>query len=323
MARRYSGLLFFCLLLMPVCRAAAFEPARTECLVPAQKGGGMSVTCTLLANALLQSDLITEEMTIQYKPGGIGAVAYNHVVGIRRNDPTLVVAASSGSTLNLASGKFGRYDVNSVRWLGAIGADYGVIAVRPDAPWSTLGELLQTLRQTPEKVVFGGGGSIGSQDWMKTALLAREAGVNPSLLRFAAFEGGGDALHSFFSGHIDVFSGDVSEIHHLTPEKIRVLAVLSDERLPGLMWIPTAREQGFEVVWTVWRGFYMGPEVSNEAYNWWVNTFRQLIKTEELAQERQRLGLYPFGLIGAEFGQFVRENVVQQHQLAIDIGLLR
>ncbi len=323
MAQRYLLFLLCSLLVVPAFTAHSFDPMRTECLVPAKKGGGMALTCTLLANSLLRSDLITEKMTLQYKPGGIGAVAYNHVVGVRSADPKLVVAASSGSALNLASGKFGSYDVNAVRWLGALGADYGVIAVRRDAPWNTLGELLDDLKQRPESIIFGGGGSIGSQDWMKTALLAREVEIDPRRLRFVAFEGGGEALVSFFSGHIDVFSGDVSEIYLLDNKRFRVLAVLSEARLPGLAGTPTAREQGFDVVWTVWRGFYMGPKVSDEAYRWWVNTFRRLIKTEEFARERKRLGLYPFALIGEEFGAFVRNSVTRQRRLVKDIGLLR
>lgn len=323
MAHRTVLLVLSCQLILLVNVTAAFEPTRLECLAPAKKGGGMALSCHLLANALLKTDLISEKMSIQYKSGGIGAVAYNHVVGVRNNDPGLVVAASSGSALNIATGKFGHYGANAVRWLGALGADHGVIAVRPEAPWTTLEELLETLRENPEHIVFGGGGSIGSQDWMKIALLVRQAEINPRLIRFASFEGGGEALLSFFSGQIDVFSGDASEIHHIPQDKIRILAVLSDERLPGNLAVsPTAKEQGFDVIWTVWRGFYMGPKVSNEAYNWWVATLRRLLNTNEFKQERERLGMYPFGLVGREFGQFVRDNVTKQRQLAKDIGLL-
>ncbi len=313
----------FCQLVFFINVTAAFDSTRLECLAPAKKGGGMSLSCHLLANSLYKSDLISEKMSIRYKSGGIGAVAYNHVVGIRNRDPGLVVAASSGSALNIATGKFGRYDSSAVRWLGALGADHGDIAVRPDAPWNTLKELLTALRDNPEKIVFGGGGSIGSQDWMKIALVVRDAQINPRLIRFASFEGGGEALLSFFSGHIDVFSGDASEIHHIPPEKIRILAVLSKARLPGnLASSPTAREQGYDVIWTVWRGFYMGPEVSDDAYNWWVATLKRLLSTNEFKQERERLGMYPFSLVGKEFDRFVHDNVSKQRQLANDIGLL-
>jgi len=301
----------------------AFEPSKTECLIPAKKGGGMALSCELVAHALKESNLIDQDMFLKFKPGGIGAVAYNYIVGVRNNDPELIVAASSGSALNIATRKFGEYDANAVRWLGALGADYGLIAVRLDAPWNDLNELVSALKNSQKKIIIGGGGSIGSQDWMKAALIAKTSGIDPRSIRYVAFEGGGAALSALFAGYINVFSGDVSEIHHLELSKIKVLAVLSKERLPGkLSGVPTAREQGYDVEWTIWRGFYMGPKVGEDAYNWWVNTFRRLIKTKEFETERNRLGLYPFSLIGRQFDVFVQQSVERQRQIAVDIGLI-
>jgi len=301
----------------------AFEPTNPECLAPAKQGGGIDLTCNLAARSLFAANLLDVPMAINFKPGGIGAVAYNYVAGIRDDDPDMIVAASSGSALNLAIKKFGSYDVDAVRWLGAIGTDYGVIAVRPDAPWNSLDELIATLKNR-HKVIIGGGGSVGSQDWMKFALLMKEAGIDPKSISYVAFEGGGEALSAFSAGYIQVFSGDVSEIHSLRGKaKVKILAVLAPERLPGeLADVPTAAEQGYPVDWRIWRGFYMGPNVSDEAYNWWVNTFRRLVKTEEFIQQRKEMGLFPFFMIGDKFDDYVRTTIRRHQQTAIDIGLI-
>jgi len=323
MARSFLFLSVVLSLLFCTIQSAAFEPTQTECLIPAKKGGGMALSCELVAHSLRTSNLIDSDMLLRFKPGGIGAVAYNYIVGIRNDDPELIVAASSGSALNIATRKFGQYDVNAVRWLGALGTDYGLIAVRRNAPWKNLNDLISALKTNKHDIVIGGGGSVGSQDWMKIALITRMSQIDPRTIRYVSFEGGGEALSALFTGHIKVFSGDVSEIHHLDLNKIKVLAVLSKERLPGrLSSIPTAREQGYDVEWTTWRGYYMGPQVADEAYRWWVNTFRRLIKTEEFEAERDRLGLYPFSLIGLPFDTFVRKSVERQRQIAIDIGLI-
>ncbi len=98
-----------------------------------------------------------------------------------------------GSLLNLSQGKFGRYGVDDVRWLASVGTDYGMIAVRADSPWKTLKDLMTAMEKDPNSVVIGAGASIGSQDWMKSALLAQKANVDPHKMRYVAFEGGGDA----------------------------------------------------------------------------------------------------------------------------------
>lgn len=45
------------------------------------------------------------------------------------------------------------------------------------------------MQTDPKKVVFGAGGSVGGQDWMQTAMLAKAAGVNPQDLSYVAMEG--------------------------------------------------------------------------------------------------------------------------------------
>ncbi|MGW8313160.1 MAG: Bug family tripartite tricarboxylate transporter substrate binding protein [Desulfuromonadales bacterium] len=303
----------------------AFEPNHQECLVPAKPRGGMEIACRLAANSLWATRLIDTPMSIDFKPGGIGAVAYNHVVGVRNNDPQLIVSASTGSAVNIAIGKFGRYDVNDVRWLAALGADYGVIAVRNDAPWHSLAELLTDLAANYDHLTIGGSGSIGSQDWIKTALLVKQVGIDPRRIHYVAFEGGGEAAEALLNGYTQIFPGDAAELHKLFAEKkVRILAVLAKERLPGLYSkIPTAKEQGYPLEWTIWRGYYMGPHVSDDAYNWWVSTLRRLVKTEEFKKERENLGLYPFELIGSEFDEFIKTRVKAFQKIATEIGLTK
>ncbi|MGF1489012.1 MAG: Bug family tripartite tricarboxylate transporter substrate binding protein [Prochloraceae cyanobacterium] len=188
------------------------ERKNLECVAPAKPGGGFDLTCRLITNALQKSKVIEKPMQVTYLPGGIGAVAYNNIVGTRSEDNNVIVAASTGSALNLAQGKFGEYDENAVRWLAALGTDYGIVAVRADSPWQNLDDLMKALKENPNNVVFGAAGSIGSQDWMKAALLARAAGVDPKNMRFVSYEGGGAALISVLGGQTDVCPCDISEM---------------------------------------------------------------------------------------------------------------
>ena len=166
-------------------------PSRTECIAPAKPGGGFDLTCKLSQSGLKDNGLLQAPMRVTYMPGGVGAVAYNAVVAQRPKDAGTITAFSSGSLLNLAQGKFGRYDENAVRWLAGIGTDYGAISVRADSPYQTLDDLVQALKKDPGSIVFGAGATIGGQDWMQTALIARAAGIDPQKLRYVAFEGGG------------------------------------------------------------------------------------------------------------------------------------
>ncbi len=298
---------------------------RPECIAPAKPGGGFDLTCKLAQSGLQDTKIISEPMRVTYMPGGIGAVAYNAVVAQRPSDGNAIVAFSGGSLLNLALGKFGKYNENDVRWLAAVGTDYGMVAVRADSPFKTLKDLMVALKQDPTKVVFGAGGTVGSQDWTKAALVAKAAGVDPKTFRFVAFEGGGEAFTALLGGHVHVVSGDASEAaSQLQAGKIRVLAVLADERLPGLLAnIPTAKEQGYNVSWPIIRGYYMGPKVSDADYKYWVDAFNKMLATKEFAKLREERELFPFAKTGADLDAYVKKAVPEYRKIAAELGLVK
>ncbi len=294
-----------------------------ECIAPAKPGGGFDLTCRLAANSLKEAKLIEQPMLVKYLPGGTGAIAYNNIVGSRNQDPNIIVAASTGSALNLAQGKFGKYDENAVRWLAALGADFGVIVVNADSPWQNLDDLMQAWKKNPESVVIAGGGYIGAQDWMKASLLAKAAGIAPKQMRFVAYEGGGEALTSVLGGQTQLCPCDRSEMKgQLESGKFRILAVLADERLPDeFAQYPTAKEQGYDVTWPIWRGYYVPPDITEAEYQWWVDTITKLVETPEFKQELANRGLLPYVKIGKEYETMVKQQVKDFRESVKEIGL--
>ncbi|MGE6320231.1 Bug family tripartite tricarboxylate transporter substrate binding protein [Pseudomonas oryzihabitans] len=305
---------------------AMAEPKRPECIAPASPGGGFDLTCKLAQSALVESKLLEKPMRVTYMPGGVGAVAYNTVVAQRPAEGGTIVAFSSGSLLNLAQGKFGRFDERAVKWLAAVGTSYGAIAVKADSPYKTLGDLVEALKKDPSKVVIGSGGTVGSQDWMQTALIAKAAGVNPKDLRYVALEGGGEIATALLGGHIQVGSTDISDsMPHVESGNMRLLAVFAEERLdePAMKDIPTAKEQGFDIVWPVVRGYYLGPKVSDEDYNWWKTSFDKLLASDEFAKLRDQRELFPFAMTGPELDAYVQKEVARYRGMAKEFGLIQ
>ena len=302
--------------------AGALE--KTECIAPAKPGGGFDLTCKLVQSALVEGKYIADPMRVTYMPGGIGAVAYNTVVAQRPDSANTLVAFSGGSLLNLAQGKFGRYTENDVRWLAAIGTDYGAVVVAENSPFKSLKDVMAAMKADPTKVVLGAGGTVGSQDWMKAALTARAGGVNPKAMRYVAFEGGGEALTALQGGHIHVFTGDAAEAMQQIKAgaKVRLLAVMHDKRLAGDMAaIPTASEQGFDVQWPIIRGFYLGPKVSDADYKVWADTFSKMMATPAYNALRAERGLFPLAMTGPELDAYVKKQVAGYRKLAEEFGL--
>ena len=309
-------------------QAGVLDGAR--CVAPAKPGGGFDLTCQVLAAALQASGQTGEPLPVVYQPGGIGALAFRRSVMQAPADAHTVVAFSSGSLLNLAQGRFGPHSGREVRWLAAIGMDYGVIAVHRDAPYRTLPELLAALRSRPGQIVFGAGGSIGSQDWMKAALLARAAGVDYKSMRFVAFEGGGEALTALTGHHVQVLAGDAAEVarHLERGAPVRVLAVLAGQRLRGaLAPVPTAAEQGYDIRWPILRGLYLGPQVPERELREWREILARAQHHPQWADALRQAGLQPAPqdawLMGPELDAQIARQMADYRRLAAEFGLSR
>lgn len=306
-------------------KAEAGAPSKPECIAPAKPGGGFDLTCKLAQSGLKDTGQLDKPMRVTYMPGGVGAVAYNKIVANDSANNDAIVAFSTGSLLNLAQGKFGQYSEKDVRWLAAVGTDYGMVAVNADSPLKNLQDLVNALKKDPKSISFGAGGSVGGQDWLQTAMVAKAAGIKPKDMTYVALEGGGEAVTAVLGNHISVVSAGIAEMGpHIESGKVRVLAVFAPNRLEGrLKDIPTAKEQGYDVEWPVIRGYYMGPKVSEEAFQWWKTHFDAMLKDPKFAELRAQRDLLPFQLTGDELAQYVEKNTEEMRALSREFELIK
>jgi putative tricarboxylic transport membrane protein len=303
--------------------SAVAEIDRPECIAPANPGGGFDLTCRVAQAGLAEA--FGTPMEVSFMPGGIGAVAYNLFNTTRTDDANAMVAFSSGSLLNIATGKYGAWSESDVRWLASAGADYGAVVVRADSPFQTLGDVLEAVKTDLTGVVFGAGGSVGSQDWMKAAILLNSQDLDPRGMRYVAFDGGGESIAALLGGSIDVYTGDVAEqAAHIGAGTMRVLATMSTERLPAPYDVfPTAREQGVDAIWTIVRGFYLGKNVSDADYQTWVDAFEAAYATEAWTTNQKDKGLLPYNLAGPAFSDQMKADVESMRTIARDAGLIQ
>ena len=109
---------------------------------------------------------------------------------------------------------------------------------------------------------------------------------------------------------------------HHAAGKVRVLAVMAPDRLPGeLSEVPTAKEQGVDIEWPVWRGYYVGKDVTDADYKWWADAFAKLVATPEFVKEREARGLYEYSQVGDAFDQQVKADVARFKIIAKDAGM--
>jgi putative tricarboxylic transport membrane protein len=306
--------------------ALAFQPENTECIAPANPGGGWDFTCRQVGKTMQDLKLIPGTMQVTNLAGGGGGVAFAEVVNKRNDSNELIVAASTATATRLAQGAFPGNTQDQVRWLGAVGADYGIIAVAKDSPITTLPELMDKIRSDPRSISIAGGSAVGGWDHLKVLIAADKAGIDDlRTIKYVAFDGGGEAVTQLLAGSVQAFTGDASEAKGFVDSgDIRVIAVLAPERLEGdFAQFPTAREQGIDAVGANWRGFYGPGGMSDDAYAFWVDAIAKVYASDEWKAVMAQNGLAPLKSSGAEFQDFVAGSIADIQAISREIGLIQ
>ncbi|MGQ7249357.1 Bug family tripartite tricarboxylate transporter substrate binding protein [Halomonas sp. V046] len=302
----------------------AAEPPqnRLECIAPADPGGGWDFTCRQFASVLQQSGLTDASMQTINMAGAAGGVAYAHVASKRRGNDGLIVAASSSNATRLAQDQYPGLTVDNMTWLGTLGADYAVLAVNSDSSIQDLSDMTDRLKEDIKSVSFSGGSGPLGWDQLNLLRVLFTAEV-PSLkeVTYLDFNNGASAITQVLGQHLDVVVGDVSEVKSFVDSgDLRVLAVLADERLPAPMAeMPTAVEQGIDVVAPNWRGFYAPAELSEDDKAYWIEALDRVYASAAWQEIMTRNGLTPFHLTGMEFDQFLREQIASLENVMLSL----
>ncbi|MDO8881836.1 MAG: tripartite tricarboxylate transporter substrate-binding protein [Pseudotabrizicola sp.] len=297
----------------------------TECIAPANPGGGWDFTCRQIANIMQEIGLSSNMVQVTNMAGAGGGVAYTHVVGQRNTDADVFIAASSATTTRLAQNAFAGMTADQVRWVGTIGGDPGVIVVAKDSPFQTINDLVEAVKTDPAKVAFAGGSAVGGFDHLKVLMLLDRAGYSEARsVKYIGLDGGADAITQTVGGFTQAMTGDISEIQgFIRSGDVRALAVLSDERVAGFEDIPTAKEQGIDMVAMNWRGIYVPKGISDDDFAKWTDALQKVADSEQWQKVMTDNGLAPYTLIGADFEKFVNDNIAEVTEISKEIGIIQ
>lgn len=294
-----------------------------ECIAPANPGGGWDFTCRQIGKIMHEIGAVDQPVQVTNMAGAGGGLAFSHVVAERNEDAELVIAASTATTTRLAQNAYAGMTADKVRFVGAIGADPGVIVVAANSPYNTLTDLVDAVKKDPRSVAFAGGSAVGGFDHLKPLMILQRADFTDiKSIKYIGVDGGADAITQTIGGFTQVMTGDMSEVvGFLEAGEIRILAVLTEDRIPGFDDIPTATEQGFDVVAVNWRGLYMPKDVGDDVFAKWADRLQKVADSNEWADAMKANGLAPFTKVGSDFQEYVDGLITEIATLSKELGV--
>ena len=258
--------------------AADWKPtAQIEIVIPNSPGGGNDAVGRLLQKLLQDRRLIPTAPIVSNKPAGGGSATLSYL-GQKANDPHIIAVVSITQQLNYITGtQAQRY--RDFTPLATMIGDFIGFAVRADSPITSGKDLLERLKKDPSSVAAGIT-ALGGNNHIALVLAARSAGVDTRKLKTPVFQSSGDSVTALLGGHIDLHIGSVGPLaKQLEAGKVRLLAVTSDQRLPGpLATVPTWKEQGIAGTFNTWRGLWGPKGMTADQVAFWDDTLERISK---------------------------------------------
>ncbi|MBO8156999.1 MAG: tripartite tricarboxylate transporter substrate binding protein [Bacillaceae bacterium] len=300
-----------------------WEPGQSiEIVAPAGAGGGWDTTARMAAQVFQEEGIISEDIGVVNKPGGGGAVGWAYIANQEGSNHNLFVSSSPILLVPLSgNSEYGHEDFTPI---ANVIADYGAFAVSKDAPWESLNELFEDMKEDPSSITVVGTSSPGSMDHIQFVRFAKAAGIDITKIKYVSAPDA-DGITQLLNGSADVFSTGVGEvIEQARAGNIRVLAVTSEERLDGevLSTFPTAKEQGIDEVFINWRGFFGPPGMDQAAVDYYEAKFKELSDSEAFAEVRANYGWDEMYMGSEEYKQFLDDEKENLKSLLEELNLL-
>jgi tripartite-type tricarboxylate transporter receptor subunit TctC len=223
-------------------------PTKPVTLVIASQAGG-SHDLTARAVTSVATDYLGQPIIVLIKAGGGGAIASDFVSRAAPDGYTLLFGGPGWSTTLPAVEGRSKGPDNLVA-VCRINYSSPLILARPDMPYKTLREMVAWAKANPGKLVFGNTGPWGASD-MPWKMVMKETGITTKVV---PYDGGGPALMAILGGHIDVAGLFTAQsLSYINAGKLSALAIVDNKRIPDLPNVPTAQEEGVNVIYHMWR----------------------------------------------------------------------
>lgn len=277
-------------------------------IAPAASGGGWDTFQREQQQAMRANGLVNNVQVVNI-PGAGGTIGLGSLSTMEEPNTLMV-----GGTGQIAAQI--QYDtpskIQDVTPVARVVEEYDIVTVPADSPYNTLDELVAAWRENPQAIAWTGGGSF---DQLVMTELALTADIAPSQTTYIPSDGGGEAIQALLNGTAQASTGGFADMYpQVESGRLKALGIAASERLPG-MDIPTLTEQGYDVTLTNWRAMFAPPGITEEQVANLRGLIAETVDTPEWQAAVERNYWQPVPLDGAEFQQFIEDEIQRIDQL--------
>ncbi len=196
--------------------------------------------------------------------------------------------------------------------------DPQIVYVKGDSPFNSLTEVVDAAKADPGAVIFGvtTPGSLDRQVMEKFKALT---GTDSPIV---THDGGGELLISVLNGTVSLGIGEIQELTaQLEAGEVRIITTYTDERLDDFADVPTAKEQGIDLVVNKFRGIAGPKGLPEDITAKWEAAIQGVLEDEAFKAWYEAQSLVPFFKNTSDYNVFLEEFAVGQQAFFKEYGI--
>ena len=232
--------------------AAQGYPTHPVRIVVPYGPGGVDLQVRAMAPTL--SRILGQQVVIENREGGGAVIGTNAVKNATPDGYTILFTGTSALAVVPHMRKNVGYAADDFVAIGNATGTPLVIAVRADAPYRNLKELIAYAKANPGKINMGTAGP-GTSTHMAGEAFQVAAGIE---FTHIPFKGVGAATQGILGGNSDIVFGLPGVMApHVASGKLRILASMGPQRSEFFPDVPTLVESGYQVLEVTRFGFFV------------------------------------------------------------------
>ena len=193
-----------------------------------------------------------------------------------------------------------------------------VLVASPNAPFSTLQELIAYAKANPGRINYGSPGT-GSSLQLMVEMLAAAADIR---LVHVPYKGLAPAEADLLGGHIDVMFDNLgSALPYIKDGKFKALGVASKSRLAELPDVAAIADSFPDFVFAEWFAFVAPPKTSPEVAAKLSQAVADTLRLPEVAQKFHDVSVTPVGSSPAETAALLKQESERWHKTVAQLGV--
>jgi tripartite-type tricarboxylate transporter receptor subunit TctC len=298
-------LIVFLVMTVVICFAISM-PARAEYpdkpityIISFNPGGESDITARLQEKHLEEALGVTINVT--HKPGGGGAVAWSEFQRSSKPDGYQIIGVNIPHIIGQPIlRKDAGYETDGFELVMWFHFTPNALIVQKESPFKTLQDFIDYAKKNPKAATVGGSGTY-SANHLETLRLQDVTGIE---VTYVPHTGTGPVIPALLGGHLTAAMG-YSMMGVQYKDKMRVLAVAAEERVPTLPDAPTFRELGFDIVGGAFRGVAVPKGTPKEIVDKLAKAFTDVNKI--IAKKQETLGFVMTYATGDEAMTLVKQ----------------